>query len=56
LECDAGEPVEAVAESLSAMADGDFYGAASGDGWGSGLLESGLEAEEAVLQVSSLDS
>ena len=56
LECYAWEPVEAVAESLSAMADGDIHGAASGDGWGSRLLESGVGAEEAVLKVSSVDS
>lgn len=56
MECDAWEPVEALAESLSAMADGDFHGAAGGDGWGSRLLESGVGAEEAVLQVSSVDS
>jgi hypothetical protein len=55
LECDAWKPVEALAEPLSALADGDLHWAASGDGWASGLLESGLGAEEPSFQISSLD-
>jgi hypothetical protein len=56
LECDAGKPVEAVAESLSAVAAGDVLRAEGRDGAGSGFLESLLGGEEAVASISSMDS
>jgi hypothetical protein len=45
-----------VAERLSPMAAGDFYGTEGGDGSGSGLLESVLERQEAVFPVSAVDA
>ena len=56
MECDARKPVEAVAESLSAVAAGDVLRAEGGDGAGAGFLESLLGGEEAAASISSLDS
>ena len=55
MECDARQQVAAVAEPLSAVAAGDLLRSAGGDGGGAGFLESFLEGEETVFQVSSLD-
>lgn len=56
VECDAGEQVAAVAEPVSAVAAGNLFGPEGGDGAGSRFLESFLDGEETVLQVSSMDS
>jgi hypothetical protein len=56
VECDAREQVAAVAEPLSAVAAGNLFGPEGGDGAGARFLESLLEGEETVLQVSSMDA
>lgn len=55
MECDAGEPAEAVAKPLSAVAVGDVLGAEGGDGAGAGFLESFLGGEETTASVSAMD-
>jgi hypothetical protein len=56
VECDAGLPIAAVAEPLSAVAAGDLFGPEGRDGAGAGLLESLLEGEETILAVPSMDA
>ena len=56
MECDAGEPVAAVAESLSAMAAGDVLGPEGGDGRGARFLEFILEGKETDVEVSAVDA
>ena len=56
VECDARQPVAAVAEPLSAVAAGDLFGPEGGYGAGARFLESLLEGEETVLPVSSMDA
>jgi hypothetical protein len=56
VECDAWQPLAAVAKSLSSVADGDILRAEGRDGAGAGLLESFLEGKETVVEVSSMDA
>jgi hypothetical protein len=56
VECDAGQPVAAVAESLSSMAAGDLLGPEGGDGAGARFLEFILEREETDVEVSAVDA
>jgi hypothetical protein len=56
VECDARQPVAALAEPLSSVAARDLLRPESGYGAGARLLESFLEREEAVSEVSSVDA
>src|ERR1700729_2896469 len=56
VECDARQPLAAVAKSLSSVADGDLLGTEGGDGAGTRLLEPFLEGKETVVEVSSMDA
>ena len=49
MECDARQPIAAVAEPLSSVAAGDLFGSEGGHGAGARLLESLLERKETVL-------
>jgi hypothetical protein len=56
VECDAWQQVATLAKPLSSVAAGDLFRAGSGYGAGAGFLESLLEGEETVFQVSSVDA
>jgi len=56
VECDARQPLAAVAESLSSVADGDLLRTEGGDGAGERFLESFLEGKETVVEVFSMDA
>jgi hypothetical protein len=56
VECDARQPVAAVAESLSSMAAGDLLGPEGGDGAGARFLEFILERKETDVEVSAVDA
>ena len=56
MECDARLPVAAVAEPLSAVAAGNLFGPEGRHGAGSRFLESFLDGEAAVFQISSMDA
>ena len=56
VECDARQPVAAVAESVSSMAAGDLFGTEGRYRAGVRFLESFLEREETVFAVSALDA
>ena len=56
VECDARQPIAAVAKSLSSVAAGDLLRAEVGYGAGARLLEPLLEGRETVLEVSSMDA
>lgn len=56
MECDARQPVAALAEPLSSMAAGDLFRPESGYGASTRFLEPFLEREEAVFEVSSVDA
>jgi hypothetical protein len=56
VERDSGEQAAAVAKSLSAVEDGDLFGAEGGYDPGARFLECDVEREEAVFAVSAVDS
>jgi len=56
VECDAGQSVAPVAESLSSVAIGDLFRTEGRDRRGSGFLESVLEGKETVFEVPSMDA
>jgi hypothetical protein len=56
VECDAGQSVAALAESLSSVAAGDLFRSEGGYGAGARLLEYFLEREETVFEVFSVDA
>lgn len=55
MERDAGEQAAAVAESLSAVEDGDLFGTEGRYDSGARFLECDVEREEAVFAVSAMD-
>jgi len=56
VECDARQPIAAVAQPVSSVAAGDVFGAEGGYGAGSRFLEYFLEGQETVFAVSALDA
>jgi hypothetical protein len=56
VECDARQPVATVAEPLSSMAAGNLFGAKGRHRAGARFLESFLEGEETVFEVSAVDA
>jgi hypothetical protein len=56
VECDAGQQIASVAKPLSSVAAGDLLRPEGGYGAGARFLESSLEREEAVFEISSVDA
>jgi hypothetical protein len=56
VECDAGQSIATVAESVSSLAVGDVLGPEGGDGRGARFLEFVLERKAATAEISAMDS
>jgi hypothetical protein len=56
VECDARQQVAAVAKPLSSVAAGNLFGTEGRHGAGARFLESFLEGEETVFEVSAVDA
>lgn len=56
MERDAGKQIAAVAESLSAVENGDVFGPEGGYDSGARFLECDVAREEAVFAFSALDT
>jgi hypothetical protein len=56
VECDARQQVAAVAEPLSSVAAGNLFRTEGRDGVGARFLESFLEGEATVFEVSAVDA
>jgi len=56
VECDARQPVAALAKSLSAVAAGDVFGPEGGDDPGARFLEFVLEGKTTTAEISAMDA